>query len=70
MSEQKVMPCFVVFENDAPVRAFFDDCAAQTFKYERRRELGEPESDKDSYKTVFVHIHEIPLVDRRKGSRA
>ena len=67
MSERRTLPCFVVFENDGPEVAFFDEYAAQNEVASRKLEKKiDAQGNAPDGRFVYVHVHEIQIIDRRK----
>ena len=67
MSERRTIPCYIIFENDMAVLAFFDMAQAEAEICLRKAEKHTNAENKLPDGTFYyIHIHEVPLVDRRK----
>ena len=66
---KRTLPCYIVFQNDAPEMAFFDLAEANLEVFRRQEALHLVKDHNPEGVFIYIHVQEVRLVDRRKGNR-
>ncbi len=67
MEKLKMIPCYVVFENEVPEIAFFDKTVAEGEVCSRKATKHITEDHLPDGTFYTIRVVEVPLVDRRKS---